>query len=498
MRVEIAPGIFMEVSDAEDLAEVMQAREENPMLGYFPHGRQLLFHQAIARNIPLSTTAFFGGNRSGKTHCSIADDLIQLLDREYLPPHLLPYKKFEPPVHIWIAVPQHKKIEEVAIKKLRELAPRSAFVGGGLDKAYSKQDGLIKFANGSTIGFKTFDQDVDAYSGAEIHRIHWDEEPEGDHGRAIRGEARMRLISTRGDEVISMTPLFGYSWVYEDVASKAQDDERITVIRADIEDNPHLDPEAVDAALSGYTDEELQARKSGEFIHFRGLVYAEFNDRAHVLMGEPPIKHVKGLDTIVGIDPGIRTTAVVWCGFDNDNAMMVYDELYLHDRDAIPENAAKLIQQKNRAWGVDPDWYVIDPSSRNRNLVTGQNVQTAYQLAGIPIQPGQAEPEAGCFEIKRRLQHDPPMMTVSPACQKWLWERGIYRMDDRADGKFAVVKEHDHLMDATRYVAMSRPIGPSAGPPEPKRHEYRYGYAPPAEYLNQYDPTTGPPLGSMT
>ena len=122
----------------------------------------------------------------------------------------------------------------------------------------------------------------------------------------------------------------------------------------------------------------------------------------------------------------------------------------------------------------------------------------AYQRAGIPTIPGQSEVEAGVFEVKRRMQHQPNLFHVSPDCVTWIKERRMYRMDDKADGKFAVVKENDHLMDATRYVAMARPLGPSVGPAEPTRHEYRYGYAPPAEWANQNNATGGPPLGSLT
>ena len=490
MRVEIQPGLFAEVSSADELKDLYKVREANPLWGYFPNPpKQVDFHKATASGGALTTIAFFGGNRSGKTHCSVADDLIQILPDEFIPPHLLPYKRFHGHFNMWIAVPKYPKLEEVIFPKIRALCPRAALSGGGFDKAYSKTDKVLTFADGNTIGFKTFDQDVDAYSGAELQRIHWDEEPEGEHGRAIRKEARMRLISTGGDEVISMTPLFGYSWVYEEVEQKAHLDPNIRLIRADMDDNPHLDPIAKAAAIKDLTAEELLARKGGEFIHFKGKVYAEFNDHDHVLQAAPPIDHVRGLDTICIIDPGIRTTAILFMGFDSDNHALVYDELYLHDEEAIPENAAALARAKCKAWGVVPMAWVIDPSARNRNIVTGTDVQEAYGLAGIPTLPGKEKVEAGVFEVKRRLQHSPPMLTVSPTCKVFRWEMSIYRMDDKEDGKFAVVKENDHIMDTLRYGCMARPLAPSGPDPEVPKERYEYGRAPSFNWQFDQTPT---------
>lgn len=486
-RVEIVPGIFAEL-DVDGLAELKNLRDANPLTGYFPFAHQRKFHEAVGAKTPI--VALFAGNRAGKTECSVADDLIQLLPRDLVPEHLRPYKRWDPPVHIWIGVPTEAKLEEVLIPKLRKLCPPSAFKGGGFDKAYSKQRRHLDFECGSSIGFKTFVQDVDAFSGAALHRMHWDEEPEGEHGRAIRQEARVRLIDYAGDEIFSMTPLLGLSFVFEEVWER-RNEEHIAVVRASMDDNPTLDSESKRLALADATKEELKARRDGEFVHFRGRVYGEFDDEKHIV-DPPEFTHVQQLDTVLGIDPGIRTTAIAFCGFDNDNSMLVYDELYLHDEDAIPENAARLIKQKCKAWGVDPMYSVIDPSARNRTLLTGTNIEDAYLRAGIPTLPGQNEVEAGVFEMKRRMQHSPTLLHVSRNCGVWIRECERYRMDDKADGRFAVVKQDDHLMDASRYVAMSRPIGPT-GPGIEREQEWHFqgDAAPSMEFLRNLHPPTG-------
>lgn len=470
--VSALPQSEQEVIKAE-LAEVQRLVEANPLQAYEPHEKQRLFHQA---HTPIK--AFIGGNRSGKSHAGIADDLIQAVDKDVLPEHLRDYKKWDPPFFCRIVSPDFTStMEGVVFEKLRQLSPKSQLVGGSWDKAYDKQRRTLRFTNGSWFQFMTTEQDIDKFSGAALHRVHYDEEPGGIHGEKIRQENLLRLLDYNGEEVFTMTPLLGVSWVHdviwEPVANArvvegyyASDD--IAVVQVDMDENPHLNQISKERILSGLTEEERAARKSGKFIHFQGLVYEEFEESKHVVETVSR-EQLKGQDIRVGIDPGIETTAVVFCAFDRDNAMLVFDELYLHGNDAVPEVAAHRIKTVCKAWGVKPSYYMIDPSARNRSLVNAEQVSGAYYRAGIMTHPGQNALEAGVFEMKRRLQHDPTALVVSGKCRHWLWECKRYRQQPRTDGEFGVIRKDNHLMDATRYVAMSRPIAPLR--PKVARHK---------------------------
>src|SRR3954470_12771687 len=139
MRLEVAPGLFLEDPSEQVLAEIKSQREANPLTGYFPHSQQLPFHEAIGAKTPI--VAFFGGNRSGKTHCSVADDLIQALPKEWVPDHLLPYKRWgwDTPFHCWIGVPKYAKLEEAVLPKIRALCPPSQLDG------YKSQEKIVRF-----------------------------------------------------------------------------------------------------------------------------------------------------------------------------------------------------------------------------------------------------------------------------------------------------------------------------------------------------------------
>src|SRR3954470_4195872 len=123
MRVQVGPDLWLEDPSPEELAKFKSIWDANPLTKYFPHSQQLPFHEAIGQKTPI--VAFFGGNRSGKTHCSVADDLIQLLPSEWIPDWLKHFKRWKPPVHIWIGVPKYAKLEEAIIPKLRALCPPS-------------------------------------------------------------------------------------------------------------------------------------------------------------------------------------------------------------------------------------------------------------------------------------------------------------------------------------------------------------------------------------
>jgi hypothetical protein len=394
----------------EQLRAFLEAKRANPLQGYFPHGKQRPFHRS-----QLDVKLFVGGNRSGKSTAGVVDDLIQAVDKEYLPAHLQPYKKWEPPFFCRVVTPDFAKTLQAVTEVIRKWCPKAQMLGGSWEKAWSQQEKVFRLANGSFIECMTYEQDLDKFGGTARHRIHYDEEPDGEKGELIRQECVTRLIDYNGDELFTFTPLSGLSWIFDglweergkEVESQVWVSGSMIAVQADMDDNPSLDEDGKRKALAAYPEKVREARKRGDFTHFKGLVYEEFDHARHVAKQRPTPEHVKSLDTLVAIDPGIRTTAVVFLGFDNDNVALLYDELYLHDKAAIPENVAQAIRATLKKWRTSSDWNYIDPSARNRNLVTGENLESAYQRAGISVIPGNNEVENGIFEVKRRLESNP-------------------------------------------------------------------------------------------
>lgn len=449
---------------ARDLLDEYEAAlRANPLIGYEPHVKQVPFHTA---RTPVK--CFLGGNRSGKTTAGILDDIIQGIDADAVPEPLRGFKRWVPPFYCRIITPDFTStMEGVIFQKLREWMPRSQLVGDSWSKAYDKQLRQLRLKNGSVYDFMTFEQDLDKFGGAAKHRIHYDEEPP----RLIRQESLMRLIDFAGDELFTMTPLHGMSWMFDEFYDPWERGvlEDATVVVVDMDDNPHLDDKTKKRVLAGLSEEERAARKSGRFVHFAGLVYSDFSRTRHVV----PTASVPPRATVVAaIDPGIRhMAAVVWAYMTEDDDLVVFDEITPQGetiRDVC--RAIKMIELKHghrdpvsgRVTPLKPPVYVIDPAARNVSSHTGRSDQMEYMDNGVITILGQNAVTAGINRVKERLQTD--RLHVQAHCSVLIEEFRRYRWTTpsrgESDPKEAVVKKDDHALDALRYLVMSRPHGP--------------------------------------
>jgi hypothetical protein len=114
------------------------------------------------------------------------------------------------------------------------------------------------------------------------------------------------------------------------------------------------------------------------------------------------------------------------------------------------------------------DWIpgVIDPAARGRGQADGRQLLQDYRDLGLDVQIAINAVESGIFELWQLLSGG--MLKVFPELTNWLNEYRRYRRDEKGH----VVKEADHLMDATRYLIKSgreRMTAPVVEePPEPE------------------------------
>ena len=460
---------------AAQLAELEKAFRENPLLAYQPHPKQLEFHRLPAARSRL----YIGGNRAGKTTSTHVDSIIQVVPREFVPEHLLPFKRWEPPCFVRIVGPDLTRwLEGVSLQKFREWCPRKALRGGSFERAWDKQQLMLRFKDESWVQFMSNDQDLDKFAGAALHRVVYDEPPRQD----IRRECLMRLIDYGGEELFGLTPTEGMSnWLYDDFYApwekldekglSAEEIERLLgarVLLVDMDDNPHLSREDKEWALSGLSELEREGRKTGRFVAFSGLIYPEFSKDRHVIPAEDEIPD--GAEVFVGIDAGLRNPAVVYAYLDSQDAMVVFDEI-APEYWTIP-TVCREIDERNAKWGVTPQWYVIDPSVRNKNAQTGRSDQQEFMDNGIFPIPGQNDRRTGINKVKVRLEADPPRLLVQARCEtlisefkKYRWKTPAVRTENAP--KEEPVKRDDHCLDALRYLCMQRPWAPAPKGPKP-------------------------------
>jgi phage terminase large subunit-like protein len=408
-----------------------------------------------------------------------------------------------------MGAPKYSKHEDTTIPILRRLIPKSQLRNGNFDKSYSSQSRQIKLECGSVIGLKTYDQDVDAWASAEIHRVDWDEEPNNPNGRRMRSEARARLVSTGGDEIIGMTPVLGIStWVNEEIFER-RNEPGVTVMGMSMADNPWNTSEAIEAYFKDMPEEERRARESGEFVHFGGLFFEEFRERLHVV-DLPPLEKLRQQDIVVSIDPGLVHTGVTWSAWDSDNAGLLFAE-HSPPKTNVPEIAAE-IKRRNRQWGLPEPTYIIDPTYRNLTTeIHADAVQASYAREEIYCQPGNNDRRAGILEVKKRLQAKdsdgtphPTLLYARPNAE--LQELGVpelirqterYRRNPDAADEWQAVPQDSYtrfdLVDSKRYAVMSRTWESEA---EAQKPSHEYGYEP--DFNPEEFQLEAPPLGDLS
>lgn len=156
-----------------------------------------------------------------------------------------------------------------------------------------------------------------------------------------------------------------------------------------------------------------------------------------------------------GLDVGWNRTAAVWGALDREtDVAYIYSEHYRGQAEPIVH--AEAIRSRG-------DWMVgaIDPASRGRQQADGEQLLNLYRQSGLHLVPADNGVESGLYEVWQRLSSG--RLKVFSNCTNWLAEFRIYRRDEKG----RVVKENDHLMDATRYFIVT---GIHSAKPDPEQY----------------------------
>jgi phage terminase large subunit-like protein len=379
--------------------EALEIIESNPLQRFDPHpagedGRrpQLEFIQART-----AVVAAFAGTRFGKSTVLGVCALREALPREVLPRLLAETKRFDAPTAGWIMVPTEDKIDDSFRPVFQKWTPADQFRGGSWGKAFNGGNNTLYFKNGSSIAFKTYKQDHSTLGGAALHFVGYDEPPPKKH----REEGMFRLLDYGGYEMFAMTPIDTNTGYVRREIYKKRESPDITVVRGSIHDNPTLDDATRKRALGAVSDIYAAAREFGEFVDVGGLIYPEFE--RSVILRPWSAEFVRSMDVVVGIDPGIRNTGIVWVGFDNENVAHVFAAALLQDK--TPKDYARTIRAENARWGLRTPQYVIDPAARSRGQTNAETVLSALATERVYATPGQNDVEAGIGQLRIRMSH---------------------------------------------------------------------------------------------
>ena len=436
---------------------LVNAAKSPDIFRYEPHEKQDMFHHSAAK-----TRLFIGGNRSGKTVGGATEAVWYLTGRH-------PYRETpELPVRgRCVSVDFVNGVEKIVKPEVAKWMPLSELRGGSWTNAYDKQLRTLHLENGSFLEFMSYDQDLDKFSGTSRHFCWFDEEPP----KALYTENRMRLLDVSGDSWITMTPVEGMTWLYDDIYLAAKQDPNIYVVEVDQGENPYLNHAERDQFLSGLTADERKARVSGKFVQIGGLVYKQFSDRNIIEPFSPPVEWLR----VAAMDHGLNNpTAWLWGAINSDGEIFIFDEHYENDR--VVSYHAQTVMQRERQHGRLPDYRVGDPSIRNRDAITGTSIQLEYIEHGIAVVLGNNDVHAGINRVSKYIEGPVftddkgnnvrrPKLFVTRNCVNLIHELQRYRwstwaskkLNSEKNKKEEPHKKDDHAVDALRYLVASRP-----------------------------------------
>jgi phage terminase large subunit-like protein len=418
--------------------------------GYVPHSKQLKFHKSQA-----SQRLYIGGNRGGKTVGGAVESVYYLKGTH-------PYKKLPEGICNGRIVASDFKqgIDKIVLPMIQRWIPSSLLINGSWEDSYDKEHKTLTCSNNNTVEFMSYEQELVKFAGTSRHYVWFDEEPPQD----IYQECVMRTLDVMGDMWFTLTPVDGMTWIYKDLYLPGIDSSNtlIDAITVRTDDNPHITLEAINRIKSSFTEDELKTRLEGSFIQRTGLIYKEFSIENNVISladftPNPANKLIASLDH--GLN---NATAWLWGEEDAEGNVTIYEEYY--QREEIVSTHATNVHTINFTHGKLPDYYVGDPSIRNREPLQGSSVLQEYAANGIYLALGNNDLKAGYSRVRayiagvnnRKLRITNNCVNLISELSELHWASYASKRNLKFyNAKEEQHKKNDHACDSLRYLIMS-------------------------------------------
>lgn len=511
------------------LAEVTQAPN---LLRYDPHDKQIAFHSLATKH-----RLNLGGNRSGKSVAGTIEGLYHARGEH-------PFRRVPPAPTRGrvIGTDFTNGIELVLLPLWAQWTPPSMLINGSWEDSYhdGKEGKILTFANGSWVQFNSYEQSVNKFAGQSLHWTHFDEEPPKD----IYDEARARVVDTDGDWWMTLTPVLGLDYIYDEVYKPAvlgrdhpellethQIDQEtglplFGVVEVESYDNRHLKQSALDGYFSTLSEDARATRRSGKFVQISGAVFPDFNRDLHVIPGGFFAPRHGYHRIYESIDNGWRDhTAVLFHAVDPKGNVTTFDEIYVNL--TLYSDIARLIKERRQRWGYDRPYITVgDPRSmKQKNAITGTNPRQEFARHGIGIatESINGDVEYGVTRMTQYLRHlrDPDHLGIAAGLTvigegglsaprvvfpKWLidgencpnlvrqleknrWRRRANASDEQTMNKLTEMQQTDnHATDSARFFFV---LMPDLAPRKTQSQRDRTVAAGVADMLGAVNPDTG-------
>ncbi len=434
----------------EQLAAGLKDAAVKPnVLSYIPNSDvHKTFHQSTKVGRLLR-----GGNRSGKSVAGTVESVWRSTGRHpFQSTHDVPTRGRI------VTVDNDAGIKQIILPLLKQWIPPSELVNGSWEDSYKSAGKVLTFRNGSTIDIKTHQQETESFAGVPLHWCWFDEEPP----QAIFNECRLRLIDYNGCWYMTMTPVEGQDWIFDRFISTAA--KNVDMFEVNIEDNPHLNKDALALLDDDLDEDEKKVRRQGIFVPKGGLVLTEFDYTRHVITGGGPIP--VSWEIYVSIDHGFNApSAILWHAVSPQKKVVTFHEIYRNK--TVIKEFCRMIREYNLEIGREPILYMGDPSMSQKNGVTGTSALQEYRRHGVPLVQAPKDVPGRINKMNEYLRYD--MWAITEQCPNTIKEARGYAFKTYASAKIAdrnnkreePNKKNDHAMDSCGYFFNYMPhIGP--------------------------------------
>lgn len=300
---------------------------------------------------------------------------------------------------------------------------------------------IVRDPNGGSdrkVEFLSKKQDIDAFMSVQRSAYYQDEEIE----RTKWDENQMRLLAEGGDTTITLTPVRGLDWTYDNIWLRAKKIWRSDTIckvfgfpkvehqdkGSEIEvfcwatdDNPVMESSSVDRIFSDIDDkDELAMRRYGVFRQVSGRIYKSFDKSVHVVSSDkvfdPNMFRNYWHFRMIDYHPQ-KPWNVTWVAVTPTHEWFVWNELEAHHDNCVTIDLRERIKAEslldeddpyNRATYIDPLAKVKQPntgSSVFEDLTRGYDGLRRCTAADTKTTTERDGQTSGRMNIKHRLKN---------------------------------------------------------------------------------------------
>lgn len=373
-----------------EFATRLQRTADKPnVYRYKPQPYQELFHQSQSKG-----RIAIGGNRSGKTHSTVADDILIITRRHPYRQHLYPPTGIPMKMRL-IGTDFDRGVGQALLPYVKQFLPMSFLRNGSWEDSYRQSEHLLRLDDDSEISFMSYEQDPDKFQAVALHHAHFDEEPP----KAIFDETMLRLVDYAGSWTLSETPVQQMEWVQDELIEPWKDGLRpdLSVHQYDTRQNVHLPPDEVQKLVSNLSVADALIRLQGQYSN-SSLVFPEFTRKWPNVIPQEGFRLTPEWRVYESMDHGyVNPTAWLWTAVHEDGSIVTFDSLYA--KEVTVDTWASFVKQRRREiadrFGLSQETFAEmlggtfgDPAigdQGNATAQTGITIQQAYALGGVFI-----------------------------------------------------------------------------------------------------------------